>query len=172
MAKYKINADLIGVLDTETGMNIPLVSGNRHYREFVEWVDAGNIPDNSLTVKEFVDIKKAEIKKAFEEGVQNGITVKSGRKYDSTMNDYIVLKGALDLAQEFGEKTIRVRDYEDKVHVLTPAQLKVDVLELALAYKQALYAKWSAQESASNEGYSQFAQGEIAKLMSIIEGNR
>lgn len=33
------------VTHLETGMNIPLVPGNRHYQEYLEWLAEGNTPE-------------------------------------------------------------------------------------------------------------------------------
>jgi hypothetical protein len=41
--KYKLTED--GVIDTETGASIPNAEGNRHWREYQEWLAAGNTPD-------------------------------------------------------------------------------------------------------------------------------
>lgn len=42
MKKY---LDMIeSIKDTETGACIPKAEGNRHYREYLEWVAAGNTP--------------------------------------------------------------------------------------------------------------------------------
>jgi len=43
MAKYKISGDC--VVDQDTKMYIPASGGNRHYREYQEWLEAGNVPD-------------------------------------------------------------------------------------------------------------------------------
>lgn len=172
MAKYKIGSEYKNVIDTETGMSIPLISGNRHYAEFVEWMDAGNTPDNSTSVDEFINIKFDYIKEQFENGAKAGYTVKSGMKYDAEMMDYVLLKGAVDFAVATGLTEMKVRDYYNKVHVLSIQQMQNDILEIAGAYKVGIEAKWAAQEQANNEGYSQFAQGEIAKIKAIIEGNR
>lgn len=43
MAKYKLNGN--GVNDTETGACIPPDEGNRHWREYQEWLAEGNSPD-------------------------------------------------------------------------------------------------------------------------------
>ncbi len=48
MAKYKEqreNGELAGILDTETGANIPIAESNRHYQKYQEWLSAGNAPD-------------------------------------------------------------------------------------------------------------------------------
>lgn len=43
MAKYKLSID--GVIDTETGRNIPESTKNKHWREYLLWVLEGNTPD-------------------------------------------------------------------------------------------------------------------------------
>lgn len=42
MTKYQLTEN--GILDRETGASIPAVQGNRHYREYLEWVTEGNVP--------------------------------------------------------------------------------------------------------------------------------
>ena len=170
--KYKIGSEYKNIIDTETGMSIPLVSGNRHYAEFVEWMDDGNTPDNSITVQEFIDIKFAAIKDQFEAGAKLGYKAKSGIRYDAQLTDYILLKGAADLAAITGATELKVRDYYNKVHLVSYVQFVQDIVEIVSAYRIAMEAKWSAQEAVGNEGYSQFAQGELAIIQDIIEGNR
>jgi len=43
MAKYKVAGDC--VVDQERGCFIPNSAGNRDYREYQEWLEAGNVPD-------------------------------------------------------------------------------------------------------------------------------
>ncbi len=43
MAKYKLTE--YGVLDTETGANIPDADDNRHWVEYQEWLAVPNTPD-------------------------------------------------------------------------------------------------------------------------------
>lgn len=43
MAKYKLQEN--GVLDTETGANIPDDTANRHWVEFGNWLATGNVAD-------------------------------------------------------------------------------------------------------------------------------
>jgi hypothetical protein len=47
MARYRLKAD--GVLDTDTGNDIPPDVGNRHWREYLEWVSLGNTADPEFT---------------------------------------------------------------------------------------------------------------------------
>ena len=53
MAKYKISGD--GVINTETGANIPNDDANRHWIEYLDWVDAGNTADPEYTQQELDD---------------------------------------------------------------------------------------------------------------------
>ena len=39
------NGNLIGVVNTNTLLSIPIDSANRHYQEYLEWVAEGNTPD-------------------------------------------------------------------------------------------------------------------------------
>ena len=55
MAKYEIRQG--GVKDTETGASIPDAEGNRHWKEYQEWLVAGNIPDADPT--DYLGIAKA-----------------------------------------------------------------------------------------------------------------
>lgn len=50
MAKYKLTQD--GVVDTEEGLNIPDDIGNRHWREYLDWVALGNTADPEFTQAE------------------------------------------------------------------------------------------------------------------------
>jgi hypothetical protein len=45
MAKYRLTED--GCVDTEVGHSIPNDNGNRHWREYQEWLaaDVANVPD-------------------------------------------------------------------------------------------------------------------------------
>jgi len=53
MAKYKLRAH--GVLDTETGAHIPESDGNRHWREYLRWLAAGNTPDPEFTDEQLAE---------------------------------------------------------------------------------------------------------------------
>lgn len=58
MAKYKLTEN--GVLDTETGANIPETNDNRHWREYQEWLTEGsplNTPDAMDTVDPWIEIR-------------------------------------------------------------------------------------------------------------------
>jgi len=63
MAKYKRNS--FGVIDTERGACIPEDERNRHWLEYLEWLEAGNVPDPEdvpppPTQKELLDETKEE----------------------------------------------------------------------------------------------------------------
>ena len=48
MARFKLIANSTGhagVHDTENGGLIPFDEANRHYQEYLEWVEAGNTAD-------------------------------------------------------------------------------------------------------------------------------
>ena len=53
MAKYKIAGT--GVKDTETEAFIPNDVGNRHWQEYLVWLDDGNTPDPEFTEQEIED---------------------------------------------------------------------------------------------------------------------
>jgi len=42
MIKYLLTDG--GIRDQETGACIPIAEGNRHYQEYLEWIENGNIP--------------------------------------------------------------------------------------------------------------------------------
>jgi len=48
--KYKLQER--GILDTERGVFISFDTGNRDYREYLEWLTLGNIPDPEFTSAE------------------------------------------------------------------------------------------------------------------------
>ena len=51
--KYKLQEN--GVYDTETGQTIPNSTGNRHWRQYLEWVALGNTADPEFTTQEIYD---------------------------------------------------------------------------------------------------------------------
>lgn len=53
MAKYKLQGS--GVMDTETGAFIPNAPGNRHWKEYQQWLIDGNTPDPEFTQQEIDD---------------------------------------------------------------------------------------------------------------------
>lgn len=55
MAKYKLTES--GVLDTETGANIPNAEGNRHWQEYQEWLAEPNTPDPMDVVDPWLEIR-------------------------------------------------------------------------------------------------------------------
>ena len=56
--KYKLQEN--GVYDTETGQSIPNSIGNRHWRQYLEWVAAGNTADPEFTAQEIADAARAD----------------------------------------------------------------------------------------------------------------
>lgn len=68
MKKYKEivapypDGDLIGIMDNEEGHTIPLSEANRHYREYLEWVEAGNTPDPMFTEAEWDAVQASKQK--------------------------------------------------------------------------------------------------------------
>ena len=58
--KYKLQE--ITILDTEFGMSIPMDEGNRHYKEYLEWVSEGNTPDPEFSDVEIESERVADIK--------------------------------------------------------------------------------------------------------------
>lgn len=63
MAKYKLFGE--GVQDTERGNRvIPNAPGNRHWREYLEWVDDGNVADPEFTPVELLSDAKVEKRQA------------------------------------------------------------------------------------------------------------
>ena len=50
MSNYKlqtghISNEVQSVLNIEKGLHIPFDPGNRHYQEYLEWVEEGNTPE-------------------------------------------------------------------------------------------------------------------------------
>ena len=54
MAEYKLNGpdESNGVTREEDGASIPNAPGNRDWREYVVWRDAGGVPDPQYTTEE------------------------------------------------------------------------------------------------------------------------
>lgn len=65
MAKYKEEwrrpdePTIVSYLDTESGMSIPLISGNPEYQEFLEWQTDGGVPDPAYTAEEIAAFEAA-----------------------------------------------------------------------------------------------------------------
>lgn len=55
MTKYKQFQN--GVIDTETGVVIPMDPANRHWNEYTKWVNDGNSPDPADTVDPWIEIR-------------------------------------------------------------------------------------------------------------------
>ena len=55
--KYKLQEN--GVFDTEENMSIPDSTGNRHWRQYLEWVALGNTADPEFTAQEITDQSRA-----------------------------------------------------------------------------------------------------------------
>lgn len=54
MADYKLNGvdDSSGVIRNSDGASIPNAPGNRDWREYIEWIENGGIPDPQYTTEE------------------------------------------------------------------------------------------------------------------------
>ena len=90
MAKYQVigaGSPYNGVKDTETGAFIPNATGNRHWREYLVWVDEGNTPDpdpaylppsnEELKAQKLTDIN------SWREVALNSTIIYDGNVYDS-----------------------------------------------------------------------------------------
>lgn len=83
MAKYKekwidpLDSQIIGYLDTETGVNIPIAEENPYYQNFLQWVSDGGVPDPAYTQEEIdayqaaIDRQQAIIDEQDNAGVSN-----------------------------------------------------------------------------------------------------
>jgi len=96
MEKYRLTSD--GIYDNETLTYIP--QGHRKYKLFLDWVDAGNIPDPEFTQEELDEQVQFEVDAANEVKIQNEI-----RRFA-----IVTLKGSGDLPPDF-------EDTKDKVKV-------------------------------------------------------
>jgi len=81
MAKYKLQQN--GVLDTETGANIPDDPANRHWAEYQEWLAVPNDPDPEFTLQEMKDNKKVEINQWREDALTALTVDHGGNTYDA-----------------------------------------------------------------------------------------
>jgi len=78
MIKYILTED--GIKDQETGANIPICEGNRHYQEYLEWISTSNTPvpispgeDYDLVNDVWVLNETRETRRKQEELIQNRI---------------------------------------------------------------------------------------------------
>jgi hypothetical protein len=63
---YKLTPTNQAVLKTDEGLFIPFDPGNRHYQEYLEWVDLGNTPDPAFTEIELKAQQKQELTDAIQ----------------------------------------------------------------------------------------------------------
>lgn len=81
---YKLTENGVLLIKDGVQLSIPNAEGNRHWREYQEWLAEGNTPEPQYTAKELADKQKAE-------------AVANARKYLED-TDYIVLKLAEAMA--------------------------------------------------------------------------
>jgi hypothetical protein len=75
MANYKLTES--GVIETESGMNIPADPANRHWQEYQVWLGEGNTPEDEHTLQELKDAKKEEIDQWRDAAKQQPVTYNS-----------------------------------------------------------------------------------------------
>lgn len=68
---YKLNE--YGVVKLDDNIFIPADPSNRHYQEYLEWVEQGNIPESEFTLDELKTKKIEEMRKKCEETATSGI---------------------------------------------------------------------------------------------------
>lgn len=78
MIKYILTEG--GIKDQETGACIPIAEGNRHYQEYLEWLNEGNTPileqpdsDHILVGDEWIFDETLKIQRESEEKIQKRI---------------------------------------------------------------------------------------------------
>lgn len=161
--RYKISMSAEGVVDTLTGMHIPMARGNRHWQEFEAWmeheVDASPAP--SMLIDDFKEAKMPIIKIEYDTAVLKGCKCKSGIVYDCTFDSVLSLMGILGVAELLKKKKIKVRDFDNEVHNLKIEDYKKDVMEVAAHHQKLIEKKWKAQEGASGNGYTSFKKKEL-----------
>lgn len=81
MNKYKLTDN--GVLDQETGMSIPNAEGNRHWKEYQQWLAEGNTPDPIRTHIESQELKKQEINQWRAVDLQSMTVSHNGNMFDA-----------------------------------------------------------------------------------------
>lgn len=99
MAKYQLIGDgspVQGVKDTETGAFIPNAPGNRHWQEYLDWLEGSpeNVPDPdpAYSGASLKAAKKLEINTLRETALNGGIEF-SGNDYDSDQRSRDNLSG-------------------------------------------------------------------------------
>ncbi len=71
MSKYKLSDN--GVFDKENNMYIPNAPGNRHWREYQEWLSQGNVPEQQYDLQNLKTIKTNEINHKRKKFIDSGI---------------------------------------------------------------------------------------------------
>lgn len=80
MSRYKVKIDG-GIINTETGAIIPNLIVNRDWREYIKWLEEGNVPDPEYSFDDIKSAKKRAISRSFDDAMASGsvVTVRSIR---------------------------------------------------------------------------------------------
>lgn len=140
MSKYKLTEN--GVIDQETESFIPNISGNRHWREYQEWLSEGNIPDPQYTEEELKEIEieviTNEMKNKIIQPVDctsiNGVTI---YVMDGNEDSAVRFKHGIELSEMLGEVQIPMVDYYNNVHIVSLQEAYNIVRQQALYYRSA-----------------------------------
>lgn len=121
MTKYKLTEN--GVKDQETGAYIPNAPGNRHWREYQEWLAEGNIPDPQFSEVELIEqAKRQAIEDLNKEMLESIPTFVNVETVDGTFcmdagkeHAWKLHEGVL-FAELAGIPRLDIVDYHNKVH--------------------------------------------------------
>jgi len=141
MIKYKRSE--VGVIDKETGANIPFAEGNRHFKEYMEWCAEGNSPEPEFSEAELAAKAKddaiAEIIAEYKANVQKPVTcvTSSGDTFvmDAKADSPVKMRDGIEFAELSGQTTMDIVDYDNRIHQSVPlASCREIMLQQAQAY--------------------------------------
>jgi len=129
------------------GASIPFAEGNRDYREYLDWVAAGNTPEPEFTAAKLLanakEAKRTEVRTAYE--LDAGADVLVGTvTYQGGFDSAIKLDSAKRLAEAAGLTKVTFFDSTNSPQVLLLADAQLVILSVAAAFQTALARKQAA----------------------------
>lgn len=126
------------------GASIPMSEGNRDYREYLEWVAAGNTPEPEFTSAEILanakEAKRTEVRTAYELDAGADVTV-GAIVYQGGFDSAIKLDAAKRLAKAAGAVDVTFFDSTNNPQLLLLADAQLVMLSVAAAFQTALARK-------------------------------
>jgi hypothetical protein len=130
-----------------------MVEGNLDYREYLEWVALGNVPEPEFTTDETLsnakEAKRIEIRAAYVLDSESPVTVNSVA-YQGGFDSAIKLDAARRLSEAGGAVKVTFFDCSNNARILSLVDAQVVILTVASAFQTSFARKQLAMVAVDN----------------------